>query len=125
MQNAAYAHTAYGNAQTGLRTPRQDEYRVFAQVTSRISDAAERGKEAFPDLARALYDNNRLWAALAADVLLDSNPLPVDLRARIFNLAEFTRQHTLRVLAGDADPAVLVDINTAVMRGLRGCTGDA
>ena len=50
----------------------------------------------------------------------DGNALPVALRAQLVCLAEFVRKHTLRVLGGQASIAPLVDINTAIMRGLRG-----
>ena len=49
--------------------------------------------------------------------------LPPALRAQLFYLYEFTDQHSRKVLAGNASIEVLVDINTAVMRGLRGETG--
>ncbi len=46
--------------------------------------------------------------------------LPAALRARLFYLYEFTARHSRAVLDGKASVEVLVDINTAVMRGLRG-----
>jgi flagellar protein FlaF len=46
--------------------------------------------------------------------------LPRALRAQIFYLAEFTRQHTSKVLRGDAEVTPLIDINTAIMQGLAG-----
>ena len=45
--------------------------------------------------------------------------LPDDLRARIFYLAEFTDQHTRKVLNGRDTAGPLIEINTAIMRGLR------
>ncbi len=121
--HAAHSSSIYDDAQSGLRTPKQDEYRVFARITHRLSEASSRNGGSFPDLAAALHDNQRLWAALASDVSLPTNPLPKDLRARIFYLAEFTRDHSRRVLNGDADATALVEINTAVMRGLRHVRG--
>jgi flagellar biosynthesis activator protein FlaF len=50
----------------------------------------------------------------------DGNALPVPLRAQLISLAEFVRQHSMRVLAGRASIAPLIDINTAIMKGLRG-----
>ncbi len=38
----------------------------------------------------------------------------------MIGLSEFVRRDTLRVLAGQASVGPLVDINTAIMRGLRG-----
>jgi hypothetical protein len=46
------------------------------------------------------------------------NELPDTLRAGLFNLAGFTQRHSAAVLAGTANAEVLVEINTAVMRGL-------
>ena len=54
------------------------------------------------------------------DVAEPTNLLPQPLRAQIFYLAEFTMHHSAKVLKGDASVAPLIDINTAVMRGLRG-----
>lgn len=79
-----------------------------------------KGKPAFPDLVAALDENRRLWTAFAEDVADPQNALPQDLRARIFYLAEFAMGHTGKVLAGTASAAPLIEINTSIMRGLRG-----
>ncbi|MEZ5796992.1 MAG: flagellar biosynthesis regulator FlaF [Paracoccaceae bacterium] len=50
----------------------------------------------------------------------DGNSLPGALRARLFYLYQFTAEHSRRIRAGAASPEVLVEINTAVLRGLRG-----
>ena len=122
---AKMAQTAYGAQSAAVRTERGTEYAVFSRITHRIKVAAEKGPRAFPALAEALHDNRRLWTILAGDVAGENNKLPADLRARLFYLAEFTFQHTSKVLAGDADPQILVEINTAVMRGLAGQGGGA
>ena len=44
------------------------------------------------------------------------------LRAQLISLAEFVRKHSLAVLGGRAKVATLIDINTAIMKGLRGET---
>ena len=111
------AQSAYRNDSQPIRTDRGTEYEAFVRVTHRLkaagSDLASR-----PALAAALHENRRLWVALAADAIGDRNALPSDLRARIVYLAEFTRQHSRLVLQGASqDP--LVEINTAIMRGLR------
>jgi flagellar protein FlaF len=111
---------AYARPEAPIRTPRALEYDVIAQVTQRLSAATARKPEDFPALARALDDNLRLWSVLAADVAEEGNPLPRALRARLFYLYEFTATHTRRVLAREGSAQVLVEINTAVLRGLRG-----
>jgi flagellar protein FlaF len=70
-------------------------------------------------LAEALYDNRKLWGIFATDVADPGNPLPKDLKARLFYLAEFTNHHTSKVLAREASVEPLIDINTAILRGLR------
>ncbi|MFC3118687.1 flagellar biosynthesis regulator FlaF [Jhaorihella thermophila] len=61
-----------------------------------------------------------MWNIFAADVASHANKLPAELKARLIYLAEFTQVHTRRVLAGEATVDALLDVNTAVMRGLRG-----
>ncbi len=50
----------------------------------------------------------------------DGNKLPDALRAQLIGLAEFVRKHGMQVLAGKASIVPLIDINTSIMRGLRG-----
>ena len=113
------ARTAYGSSHE-VRTDRGLEYDTFARITSALKAAASAGKQNFAAFAKALDDNRRLWTILASDVAGSGNGLPEALRARIFYLAEFTLLQTRRVLRGEASVEVLVEINTTVMRGLRG-----
>ncbi|MBM9596114.1 flagellar biosynthesis regulator FlaF [Roseitranquillus sediminis] len=113
------ARTAYGSA-TEVRTDRGVEYDTFARVTSALRNGAAAGKQGFSAFAKALEDNRKLWTILAVDVADKGNKLPQSLRAQIFYLSEFTLTHTPRVIRGEASADVLVDINTSVMRGLRG-----
>lgn len=121
MNSAALATTGYGDAQVALHDSRQTEYRAFAEATRRLcaADAATEDTGGFAALAEALHDNLRLWTLLAADVASEENELPPQLRARIFYLAEFTRVHSTKVLSGEAEVRPLIDINTAIMKGLR------
>ncbi|MDH3264316.1 MAG: flagellar biosynthesis regulator FlaF [Paracoccaceae bacterium] len=112
------ARTAYATPGTPVRSGRSTEYDLFARITRRLREATAGTGKASPPLVQALHDNQSLWTTLAVDVADDGNGLPRELRARLFYLAEFTREHTRRVLKGEASAGVLVDINTAVMRGL-------
>jgi flagellar biosynthesis activator protein FlaF len=114
------ARAGYAQATRPIRTDRGTEYAVFAQVTSRMKAVDETDKSEFPRLAEAVCDNQRLWAALAEDLMSDGNRLPLELRGQLISLAEFVRKHSLHVLAGRASIAPLIDINTSIMRGLRG-----
>jgi len=113
------ARTAYSSAKTPIRTEKSTEYDLFARITARMKSATVRKPDNIADLADALHDNRRLWILLAADVANADNALPQSLRAQIFYLAEFTLQHTPKILEGTASAEALIDINTAIMRGLR------
>lgn len=112
------ARTAYSPVNAPVRTPQSNEYEAFVRVTRRLNEAA-RADAPFPELARALHENRRLWTFIGTSVADRENGLPADLRARLFYLGEFVEQHSRRVLRGEAAMGVLVEINAAVMRGLR------
>lgn len=118
------AQDAYRNQTQAAKTTRDTEYDAFARVTSRIKSAATRGRAGYNELVNALHDNRRLWTILAADVASKSNSLSPDLRARIFYLSEFTQKHSTLVLRKEASVRPLLEINVAIMRGLRQVRGD-
>ncbi|MEM9010070.1 MAG: flagellar biosynthesis regulator FlaF [Pseudomonadota bacterium] len=120
MSIVARAQSAYNSSDAPARSARQSEYRAFARITHQLHKAEENRDGDFPALAAAVHENRRLWTIIAADVATEGNGLPSELRARLFYLSEFTRAESARVLSGDASAAALVEINTAVMRGLRG-----
>jgi len=111
------ARRAYAPTTSPILTGRDAELQLFSQTTARLAAAAARPRD-LPRLALALQENRRVWAHLAAEVAGETNALPADLRARIFYLYECVTLHSRRVLRGQADTSVLIDINTAVMRGL-------
>lgn len=117
MNPSLQARAAYAPGQSHLRSARSAELHVFGEVTARLNAAVD---ASFPARAAALHDNRRLWSRLAADVAEDGNGLPPELRARIFYLAEFTEHHSRLVLRGEAGLEPLIEINSAVMRGLGG-----
>ena len=114
------ARSVYARPEAPQKTPRSLEYELLARITQRLSKAGTARRENFPGLIAALDENLRLWSTLAADVADSGNALPSKLRAQLFYLYEFTNLHSRAVRADKASVEVLVDINTAVMRGLRG-----
>ncbi len=117
----ALAQTTYGATARTIKTPRDIEYDLLARITGQMQKAiADTGPARFPSLAAAMHENRRLWSAFAVDLADAGNGFPQQLRARLFYLAQFVMQHTDKVLSGSAKAEVLVDINLAVMRGLRG-----
>ena len=119
MNIAALARSTYSDALAPIKTERSTEYQIFAQITHRLTKASADDLISFIDLAEAIHDNRRLWTILASDVVDKENGLPAPLRAQIFYLAEFTENHSSKVLSKEATVEALVEINTAVMRGLR------
>lgn len=119
MSLNAPAQHAYGDATRATGTPRSVEYQVFSQITGQLTRALAPGRP-FSDLAQALQENLRLWTVIAIDITQPDNALPVGLRSQLAGLAKFIRRHTQSVLLREAEAGVLVEINTAVMRGLRG-----
>lgn len=117
MNNAEYARRAYAPAGSPTRTARDAEKHVLVQATAALRQAAKRPDD-FPKLAEAIQMNRMLWTRLAGDVAEADNGLPQELRARIFYLAEFTHHHSRLVLRGRATADALVEVNTAVIRGL-------
>lgn len=119
MNAITKAQNAYRNDAHLVRTDRDTEYDAFARITHRLKLASRQGDDGFRDLVSALHENRRLWTILAVDVADKANPLPSALRARIVYLAEFTQQHSSKVLTRRATVEPLIEINTAIMRGLR------
>jgi flagellar protein FlaF len=108
---------AYRSAHKSAETPRQTEYRLFAEVTAALAEAkrtAARGSE----LVNALDWNRRLWSALAVDCGSPGNALPVELRAQIISIGLWVSRYASEVARGRADIDALIDVNRSIMEGL-------
>lgn len=100
-------------------TPDQTQREALSDVTARLA-AALAAPDDFPRLVQALGDNRRLWVRIAFEVADEGSGVPLSLQEQIRYLAEFTQRHTSLVLGDKATPEVLVDINTALLRGFAG-----
>lgn len=118
MNATLRAQSAYAAGAAPTRTAKSLEYETIARITHKLKVTAATREADFAAFAVALNDNRRLWRIFASDVSSDANGLPETLRAQIFSLAEFTFAHTRKVLARTEDITDLVEINTAIMRGL-------
>ena len=119
MISTSLAQTAYSASATPVRTQRGTEYAAFQKVTARLNQV-RRDDAPMTDRAAALHDNRKLWTILASDLADSDNGLPQALRAQLFYLAEFSLLQSRKGLDDVAALDALVDINTAVMRGLSG-----
>ena len=111
------AQRAYASTFENVSTPRNVEFQVIARITHRMKKAMQTDNKR--GLIDAMHENRMLWNALAADVALDENALPRDLKARILYLAEFTALHTRKVLRNEDTAVPLLEINAAILGGLQ------
>jgi len=112
------ARHAYAPQTSPLRTGRSTEHQLFSEITTRLKQTSARLPSGFAAFAEAVHANRAVWTHLAIQVADKDNDLSPDLRARIFYLAEFTAFHSQKILRGKAGIAPLIEINTAIMRGL-------
>ncbi|WP_298859115.1 flagellar biosynthesis regulator FlaF [uncultured Sulfitobacter sp.] len=117
MNATTLAHRGYAPTAAPLKSARRAEYDVIARITSRMTSAIQ--AKDFNKLIHAMHENRTLWRKLAIDVADPGNLLPDDLRARLIYLAEFTEHHTRRVIAREESATPLVEVNTAILRGLK------
>lgn len=110
--------SGYMAATRDTGSPRDIEYQLFCRITGAISKAIEEPLE-FPSLVKALNDNLALWQEIAMDLIDEENRHPVELKSKIFYLYEFTQIHTKKILRGEANADVLIDINKSMINGLR------
>lgn len=117
MNATSLAQRAYAPSAAPTRSARSIEYDVIARITYRLKRAIEARK--LPALLEALDENRKLWRALATDVADKDNGLPDELRARLFYLYEFTDHQTQKVIREKASAVPLLEVNTAILRGLK------
>ena len=119
MLESSLAQNGYKTSAQSISSDRGLEYQVFSQVTRDLANARVGAHDYHAKVATALNKNMKLWTILAGEVASEANKLPAQLRSGIFYLAEFTRNQTTKIYAGEATPQALVEVNTMIMRGLR------
>jgi len=113
---------AYQQAAQRAETPRDVEYRLFAQVTRALLDVKSTPREDFRAWIDVLHWNRRIWAALADDCAQSGNALPEETRAQVISLSLFVHRTTSQVMRKEADVDVLIELNRTMMQGLSGRT---
>jgi flagellar protein FlaF len=111
---------AYQQAAQRAETPRDVEYRLFAQVTRALLDVKSTPREDIRAWIDILHWNRRVWAALADDCAQVDNALPDATRAQIISLSLFVHRTTSQVMRREAEIDVLIDLNRTMMQGLSG-----
>ena len=123
MNASQLARQAYAPTTFSLNAGRETEAQILSRITARLKQADVLKEKDYPGFVAALHNNRRLWTLFATDVAGEDNALPPALRAQVFYLAEFTDLHTQRVLREKRSIAPLIEINTAVLRGLKAQAG--
>ena len=126
MIASALARNAYHESARTTASPRAVERQLLSKLTTAIVVAQKNRDDDPAGFIRALGKNLEFWTVVATDVASEGNQLPVELRAQLFYLFEFTQHYTRKLMADnennfDAEP--LIDINQNIIRGLQGPEG--
>ena len=116
---------AYHQAATRAESPRQTEYRLFAQVTLALMEAAKADPGDVAARVDALDWNRRVWTVLGDDCANPANGLPAPLRASIISLAIWVGRHTSAVIRRREDIEPLIEVNRLIMQGLASAPASA
>jgi flagellar protein FlaF len=114
---------AYQQAATRAETPRETEYRLFAQVTLALMEAAKCDPTDIRGRIDALDWNRRVWSVLGTACGDPDNALPESLRAAIISLSIWVGKHTSQVIRRKEEIEPLIEVNRMIMQGLRGNGG--
>src|ERR1700732_2278341 len=109
---------AYHQAAPRAESPRQPEYRLFAQVTMALMEAAKADPSDVAARIDALDWNRRVWTVLSDDCANPANGLPASLRASIISLAIWVGRHTSAVIRRREEIGPLIEGNRLIMQGL-------
>ena len=109
---------AYQQASNRAESPRETEYRLFAQVTLALMEAAKTDRSDIPGRIDALDWNRRVWMVLAGECGSPDNRLPPQLRASIISLSIWVGKHTSAVIRRREDIEPLIEVNRMIMQGL-------
>ena len=109
---------AYRQAASRAETPREMEYRLFAEVTLALIEASKLDPSDVGGRVDALDWNRRLWTTLSDDCSRTDNGLPKPLRASIISLALWVGRHTSLAIRNGDEIQSLIDVNRIIMQGL-------
>lgn len=108
---------AYSQARRVTESPRDTEYRLFAEVTRELMRIKDKPRHE-PGVMDALHRNRRLWSTLMSDCARDGNSLPEATRASIISLAIWVDRYTSQVMRAGESVDALIDVNRTIMEGL-------
>jgi flagellar biosynthesis activator protein FlaF len=115
------AHNAYTRIQTQTQSPRELEATILMKAAARLQGIKDNWDARRHDLDEALTYNRKLWTILFTSVTAEDNPMPVEVKVNIAQLANFIFNHTLSMIADERPERldVLININRNIASGLR------
>jgi flagellar protein FlaF len=111
---------AYHKASVSAETSRETEYRLFAEVTRALMEAAKTDPTDLRGRIDALDWNRRVWTVMGQDCANPNNPLPDALKASIISLSIWVSRYTGAVIRREDDIEDLIVVNRMIMQGLAG-----
>lgn len=110
----------YMTAEASALPQNELEARALVRTASRLNNIKEHWPVTTEELNEALDLNRKLWTILVTGATEESNPLPLEIKQNIFNLAHFIFKHTFAVMAKPSAQSleILISINMNIARGL-------
>ena len=108
---------AYNNTRRVTESPRDTEYRLFADITRQLMAVRDKPRHD-PAVIEAIYRNRRLWSTLMSDCSREGNQLPERTRASIISLALWVDRHSSAIMRSGESLQELIDVNRTIMEGL-------
>jgi flagellar protein FlaF len=100
-----------------IKTSRDLEYFALLRIVKKLQNSIESNDR--KSTIEAIYENNQLWTAFAADLINPGNALPDNIKLGLVAIAIYSIKRGGYVLKDNVDASVLVEINLAIMKGLR------
>ncbi|MDA7827282.1 flagellar biosynthesis regulator FlaF [Rhodobacteraceae bacterium] len=119
MNAHTQARKIYAASSVTTKTSRNIEFSVLAKVTGALHQATQNKSKDFPKFVQALNDNRTLWSIFVDDLYDPENGLDQSLRVQLIELGLFVQKHTSNVLSAKASVTPLLEINAAILRGLK------
>ena len=120
MYNATSTY-AKNAQQTG--NPRELEAQLLMRAAAKLQAVSDGSLVKSEEVVSAIRYNRRLWTLFGGSVGRPENPLPVEIKQNLANLANFVVNHSMRLETSTEPSAgrvgVLININREIAAGLR------
>jgi flagellar protein FlaF len=105
----------YTAAQNAAASPREVEIRAFRYVNGLLAGAAD-----FAQRIAALHKASQLWSILVGDLTIESNALPIELKAQLISLGLWAQREAAARMADEESLGPLIALHRDMIAGLEG-----